>query len=122
MNWRSILPKKHRTRPGHGRKPMNADISESKNAATGARRPKTPVIVLAATMSALAIYAIVSAPAMWRSAERFRAELSQQEDRAYCAKFRMPPGGESFAICAADLAEIRRLHGNRLAAEAAGTF
>jgi hypothetical protein len=80
---------------------MNAEFSESKNAATGARWPKTPVIVLAATMSALAIYAIVSAPGMWRSAERFRAELSRQEDRTYCEKFRMPPGSESFAICAA---------------------
>jgi hypothetical protein len=105
-----------------GRRPMKADISESKNAVTVARWPKAPVIVLAATISALAIYAIVSAPVLWRSAERFRAELSQREDQTYCEKFRMPPGSESFAICAADLAEIRRLHGNRLAAEAAGTF
>jgi len=101
---------------------MNAEISESKNVAGAARWSKTPVIVLAVTVSALAIYAIVSTPAMWRSAERFRAEQSRQEDRAYCEKFRMPPGSESFATCAADLAEIRRLHGNRLAAEAAGIF
>jgi hypothetical protein len=34
----------------------------------------------------------------------------------------MPPGGESFTTCVGYLAEIRRLHGERVAAEAAGVF
>jgi hypothetical protein len=102
-------------------KPMNANISES-DAVPGPIRSFVSVISLGTAVGALAIYAIVQAPAMWRTAERFKAERIQQEDRTYCDKFRMPPGSENFATCVTYLAEIRRRHRDRLAAEAAGLF
>jgi hypothetical protein len=99
---------------------MNTDISESGNAAPRPLQPWVALFALGAAVSAFAIYAIVQAPAAWRTAERLRAEQIQEEDRTYCEKFRMPPGSETFATCVADLMEIRRRHGQRVAAEAAG--
>jgi hypothetical protein len=101
---------------------MNADISESGNVMPRPLQSWVPVVALAAAVCALAIYAVVEAPAAWRTAERFKAEQIQQEDRTYCGKFGMPPGSESFAACATDLTEIRRRHGDRIAAEAAGVL
>jgi hypothetical protein len=69
---------------------------------------------------ALAIYAVVAAPEMMREAARLRAEQIVQEDREHCTKQKMPPGTDSFATCAADLAEIRRRQHERALAHAAG--
>jgi hypothetical protein len=79
-----------------------------------------PVIALAAAVAAFAVHAVVYAPSMWRAAERLKAEQIAQEDRMFCEKFRMPPDSDSFAACAGYLREIRRLHGERIAAESAG--
>ena len=70
--------------------------------------------------SALAVYALIYAPEMRRTAERLKAEQIQQEDREYCEKFRMPPGSDNFAACVADLTEIRRRQHERSVADAAG--
>ncbi|HKU05193.1 MAG TPA: hypothetical protein VJR30_03920 [Bradyrhizobium sp.] len=78
-----------------------------------------PRLVLGAA-GALAIYAAVAAPEMIRNAERLRAEQIQQEDREYCTRLKMPPGTDSFAACAAELAEIRRIQHERALAYAAG--
>ena len=83
--------------------------------------PRHPV-VLGAAVLALAIYAIVYAPAMWRQVEQLKAEQIDHENRAVCAKFGMPHGSEAFAMCAGSLLEIRRRHADRLAGEAAGIF
>jgi hypothetical protein len=99
---------------------MNTDISETGDAAPRPLQSWVPLVALGAVVGALAIYAIVEAPARWRTAEQFKADQIQEEDRTYCEKFRMPPGSETFATCVADLMEIRRRHGQRFAAEAAG--
>ncbi len=69
---------------------------------------------------ALAIYAVVAAPEMLRSAERLRTEQIQQEDRDTCTRLKMPPGTDGFAPCAADLMEVRRRQHERTLAHAAG--
>jgi hypothetical protein len=69
---------------------------------------------------ALAIYAVVAAPEMMREAVRLRAEQIAQEDLEHCTRLKMPPGADSFAACAADLAEIRRRQHQRALAHAAG--
>lgn len=69
---------------------------------------------------ALAIFAVVAAPEMMREAARLRAEQIAREDREHCTKQKMPPGTDSFATCAADLAEIRRRQHERALAHAAG--
>jgi hypothetical protein len=99
---------------------MNAHFSESDNTVPRPHQSRLPVFALGIVVSAVAIYAIVQAPTTWRSLERFKAEQIQQEDWTYCEQFRMPPRSESFAACAARLMEVRRRHGDRLAAEAAG--
>lgn len=101
---------------------MNADMSDSENATANLRSLwfRAPIIVFGAAVSAFAIYAIVSAPAMWRAAERVNAEQLRQEDRMFCEKFRMPPDSEGFETCVGYLKEIRKRHGDRLTAEAAG--
>jgi hypothetical protein len=99
---------------------MNTDISESGNAAPRPLQSWVPHFALGGVVSAFAIYAIFQAPATLRAAERFKAEQIQVEDRTYCEKFGMSPGSERFATCAADLMEIRRRHGDSLAAEAVG--
>jgi hypothetical protein len=101
---------------------MNADISGHENAGRRPLRSWLLVVALGAGASVFAIYAIVAAPATRRTAERIMSEQIQQEDRSYCDKFRMPPGSEAFAACAADLTEIRRRQRDRSAAEAAGMF
>ena len=69
---------------------------------------------------ALAIYAAVTAPEMMRNAERLKAEQIAQEDREHCTSLQMPPGTDSFAACAAGLAEIRQRQHERALAYAAG--
>jgi hypothetical protein len=78
------------------------------------------VIALGIAVSSLALYALVSAPAALRTAERVKAEQIRQEDREYCEKFKMPPGSEGFATCVVDLTALRRRHHDRFVAEAAG--
>jgi hypothetical protein len=81
--------------------------------------PVFPRLVLGLA-AALAIYAVVAAPEMIRNAERLRMEQIQQEDRETCTRLKMPPGTDSFASCAADLAEVRRRQHDRAIAYAAG--
>ena len=102
---------------------MKQNLSESSALTAGAHGPRPwGAIVLAMAVGSLAVYAIVSAPAALRTAERVKAEQIRLEDREYCEKFRMPPGTEAFATCVADLTELRRRHGDRVVAEAAGVF
>ena len=105
---------------------MKTDISSSDNAAV---RPslksfssRIPSIVFALAVSACAIYAAANGPILWSAAQHLKTEQLQQEDRMFCEKFHMPPGSEGFATCVIYLSEVRRLHGDRVAAEAAGVF
>ncbi|MBR0696927.1 hypothetical protein [Bradyrhizobium lablabi] len=102
---------------------MNTDISRAGSLLTW-RLPRSwmPGITVGVAVSALAVHALIEAPAMRRTAERLRAEQIQQEDREYCTKFQMPPGNENFAACVTDLAEIRRRQRERSAAETAGVL
>ena len=99
---------------------MKAGNSESENVTPKLRQSCVPAIALATAICAFAIYAVVEAPATWRAAQRFKAEQIQQEDQMFCERFRMPPGSEGFATCVVYLTDIKRRHGDRLAAEAAG--
>ena len=102
---------------------MKEHLSERSSLTAGAHGPRPwGAIVLVLTVSSLALYAIVSAPAALRTAELVKAEQIRLEDRAHCEKFKMPPDSESFATCAADLTELRRRHRDRTVAEAAGVF
>ena len=91
---------------------MKAHISESNPAVSQSR---LPAFALGLVVSAIAIYAIVEAPATLRSLELIKAEQIQQEDRTYCEQFRMPVGSESFAACASRLKEVRQRHADRVA-------
>jgi len=71
-------------------------------------------------VSACAVYAAAKGPVLWSTALALKTEKLQQEDRMFCEKFHMPPGSESFPMCVAYLADVRRLHGDRVAADAAG--
>jgi hypothetical protein len=100
---------------------MIADTTDSQTQTAGANWGRLwRSIAFLAAVTAFAIWAIVFAPTMWRAAERLKAEQVDQEDRIFCEKFRMPPGSESFAACVTYLTEVRRRHGDRIAAEAAG--
>ena len=83
---------------------------------------RTPAIVFALAVSACAVYAAANGPVLWSAGQRLKTERIQQEDRMFCEKLQMPPGSESFPTCAGYLAEVRRLHGERVAGEAAGVF
>jgi hypothetical protein len=103
---------------------MKTDISSSDNAAA---RPssksiysRTPSVVFALAVSSCAVYAAANGPILWSTAQHIKTEQLQQEDRIFCEKFNMPPGSESFRTCVVYLSEVRRLHGDRVAAEAAG--
>ena len=116
---------------------MKTAISSSPNSADPPRlqslTSRIPGIVFALGVSACAVFAAANGPALWSGAEQGstqrssspnerKAEQVQQENKLYCERFRMPPGGESFATCVGLLSEIRKLQGDRLAAEAAGVF
>ncbi|MEA2841196.1 MAG: hypothetical protein QOF41_2526 [Methylobacteriaceae bacterium] len=100
---------------------MIADVTDNQTQAAGANWGRLwRRIAFIGAASAFAIWAIVFAPRMWRAAERLKAEQVDQENGIFCEKFRMPPGSESFATCVMYLTEVRRRHGDRIAAEAAG--
>jgi hypothetical protein len=105
---------------------MKTDISSNGNSVGLARSQSFTSrmlgIVFAVGVSACAVYAAANGPALWSGAQQRKAEQVQQENEMFCERFRMPPGGESFATCVGYLSEIRKLHGDRLAAEAAGVF
>jgi hypothetical protein len=107
-------------------KPMKTDTSKNDTAAAGPRlqslSSRAPAIAFATAVSACAIYAAANGPTLWSTAQRLKAEQLQQEDLMFCERFRMPHGSESFATCVVNLTEIRRRHGDRLAAEAAGVL
>jgi len=83
---------------------------------------RIPSIVFALAVSACAVYAAANGPAPWAAAQHLTGEQIRQEARTFCTHFRMPPGSESFPTCVAHLSEVRRLHENRVTAEAAGVF
>ena len=105
---------------------MMPDISGSDNGAnrSGAKSTvsRIPSVVFALMVGALAIYAAANGPTLWRAAHELKAEQIKHENEVFCETFHMPPGSESFTTCVSHLAEIRRLHGERVAAEAAGVF
>jgi hypothetical protein len=76
--------------------------------------------VFALAVSACAVYAAANGPILWSTAQQLKIEQLQLEDRIFCEKFKMPPGSEGFQTCVVHLSEVRRLHGDRVAAEAAG--
>ena len=81
---------------------------------------RIPSIVFALAVSACAIYAAANGPTLYSTAQHLKTEQLQQEDKIFCGKFNMPPGSESFRTCVVYLSEVRRLHGDRVTAEAAG--
>jgi hypothetical protein len=83
---------------------------------------RIPSVVFALAVSACAVYAAANGPVLWSAAQHLRAETIRQEDRMFCEKFNMPAGSESFPTCVVHLSEVRRLHGDRVVAEAAGMF
>jgi hypothetical protein len=83
---------------------------------------RIPAIAFAVGISACAVYAAANGPVLWSGAQQRKAEQVQQENKMFCEKFGMPPSGENFATCVGYLSDIRKLHGDRLAAEAAGAF
>jgi hypothetical protein len=54
------------------------------------------------------VEASLHAPALRTLAERAEAEQIEQENRAFCGKYNMPPESDAYRMCAADLMEIRR--------------
>jgi hypothetical protein len=105
---------------------MKTDISSSKNAtgrlSSQSLSSRAPAVVFALAVSVLAVYAAANGPTLWSTTQRLKTEELQREDRMFCEKFNMPPGSEGFATCVIYLSEVRRLHGDRVAAEAAGVF
>jgi hypothetical protein len=103
---------------------MNTDTSSGDRAAMRPSLIASRILsfVVALGVSACAIYAIAQGPVSWRAAQQLKTEQIKQEDETFCKKFYVPPGSENFANCVSDLAEIRRLHGARVTAEAAGVF
>jgi hypothetical protein len=103
---------------------MDTASSESPAARPSSKSPssRVPTVVFALAVSACAIYAAANGPILWRAAQQLKAEQVKQEDRMFCEKFNMPPGSESFRTCVVYLSEVRRLHGERMSAEAAGVF
>jgi hypothetical protein len=99
---------------------MNVNVSASKLTPRHRLPPWLPLLAIGTAVSALAVYAIVEAPAALRAAELSKLERIRQEDRTYCEAFRMPPGSENFTACVDKLREIRARHGDRLAVQAAG--
>lgn len=103
---------------------MKTDTSSNDSAAVGSGlksfSSRIPSIVFALAVGACAIYAAANGPILYSTAQHLKTEQLQQEDRIFCGKFNMPPGSESFRICVGYLSEVRRLHGERVAAEAAG--
>ena len=83
---------------------------------------RIPSVAFALAVSACAVYAAANGPVLWSAAQHRKAEAIQQEDRMFCEKLNMPPGSEGFPTCVVHLSEVRRLHGDRVAAEAAGMF
>ncbi len=103
---------------------MKTDITSGDNAAV---RPnlksfssRIPSIAFALGVSAFAVYAAANGPTLYSTGQHLKTEQLKQEDRIFCGKFSMPPGSESFSTCVAYLADVRRLHGDRMAAAAAG--
>lgn len=111
---------------------MSANVSAGWHAAAGhnhdaARIARTVVPRLAAGAYAAGIaivvgLLIVNGPAMRAAADRHDAEQIDRENRVYCERFGMAHGTERFAACAGDLAEIRRLHTERINESARGLF
>lgn len=103
---------------------MKTDTSSSDSAAVGPSlksfSSRIPSIVFALAVSVCAIYAAANGPILYSTAQHLKTEQLQQEDRIFCGKFNMPPGSESFRTCVVYLSEVRRLHGDRVTAEAAG--
>ena len=100
---------------------MSRNVMESKSVAAGHRQQSpAPVIALGIAVGALALYAVCTAPATLQAAQRANAAQVQQENRAHCEKFGMPPGSEGFASCMTDLTGIRQRQRDRFGAEAAG--
>jgi hypothetical protein len=106
--------------------PMKTDIlANDKTVARPSSKSfssRIPSIVFVLAVSACAIYAAANGPVLYSASQHLKVQQLQQEDRTFCEKFNMPPGSESFATCAMYLSEVRRLHGDRVAAEAAGVF
>jgi len=105
---------------------MKTDVSSSANSADLPRlqsfTSRISGIVFALGVSACAVFAAANGPVLWSGAELRKAEQVKQENRLFCERLGMPPGGETFATCIGVLSDVRKSHGERLAAEAAGVF
>jgi hypothetical protein len=103
---------------------MSTSRSENAAARPGSKSlsSRIPSVAFALAVSACAVYAAANGPVLWSAAQHVKAETIRQEDRMFCEKFNMPAESESFPTCVAHLSEVRRLHGERVAAEAVGVF
>jgi hypothetical protein len=54
------------------------------------------------------------------AAEAEHARVVEEENRRVCGELGMPRGTAGFSECARHLGDVRKLHGERLAAEVAG--
>jgi hypothetical protein len=63
---------------------------------------------------------VIKGPQMRAAAEAEQARLIAEEDKLLCEKLGMPHGTADFSRCAGYLAEVRKQHAERLAAEHAG--
>lgn len=79
-------------------------------------------LVLAAVAIACALPALVYGPASRERAQHLRARQIDLENRTVCGKLRAPFGSQGFTRCVEALDDVRRRHGEWLAAETAGTL
>src|SRR5262245_36010437 len=74
------------------------------------------------TLAVAVTYLVINGPAMRKVAERSSAAQIEQENTAFCQRFGMARGTDSFEACASALAEIRKRHGERITRELVDFF
>jgi hypothetical protein len=62
----------------------------------------------------------INGPQLRAAAEAEEARVVEEENRRVCRELGMPHGTSVFPECVRHLREVRKLHGERLAAEVAG--
>ena len=80
------------------------------------------VMALAVLASAFAAagWAFVDGPRAHAEAEGRMAAEAEAENRDACQRLGMPPGGDRYAACAAELSRARQQHEDRLGRRSAG--
>src|SRR5262245_24058952 len=110
---------------------INANVSAGWNSPVAGHEVGKVVRVVARRVAAgayaagiafLVGFLIINGPAMRAAAERHEADQIDLENKVYCQKLGMDYGTDRFAACAGHLAEVRRLHGDRLSESIRGFF